>query len=437
MALQKLFDRFNYIKNHHGFQMYFHNTKWLFIAQFYRFIVGFLVGVWVARYFGPTKLGIFSYVLAFTSIFAGIAKLGLDGIVVRDLVNEPEKKDIYLGTAFRLKIIGALLVLGLIAIAVQFTSNSAVTNLYIFIIASGLIFQSFEVIDFYFQSKVLSKFVSISQMAQIFLSSLLKIYFILVRAGLIWFVIVSSFDQVALAVSLLFAYRYQKLPKFFKYFDLETAKKLLKNSWPYILSTISISIYMGIDKVMIKSMIGNRELGLYSAGIKFATVWYFVPMLITNSLFPAIINAKNLSVKLYNDRLSRLYTLMMWMSIGIALSVTFLGHQIITFFYGIKYIGAAGVLEIYIWTNVFVFLGVASGKYLLAENYVKILLYTTFAGMISNVILNIILIPKYGIYGAAVAALISYFISTFFIGLIHKTSKQAVLMLKAIIPRGL
>ena len=437
MAFQKLFNRFNYIKNHQGFQKYFHNTKWLFIAQFSRLIAGFLVGVWVARYFGPTKFGIFSYVLAFTSLFAGIAKLGLDGIIVRDLVNEPEKRNIYLGTAFWLKIIGALLVLGLIAIAVQFTSNDAITNLYIFIIASGLIFQSFEVIDFYFQSKVLSKFVSLSQMAQIFLSSLLKVFFILTHAGLIWFVIVSGFDQITLAVSLLFAYKYQKLPNFFRYFDLGTAKKLLRSSWPYIFSSISISIYLGIDKVMINNMLGNREVGIYSAGIKFATIWYFVPVLITNSLFPAIINAKNLNIELYNKRLRRLYTFMIWVSISIALPVTFLGHYVITFFYGTKYIGAGEVLEIYIWSNVFVFLGVASGKYLLAENYTKISLYTTFAGMIINVFLNIILIPKYGIYGAAISAVVSYFVAVFFIGLIPKTNKQAILMIKSIIPRSI
>ncbi len=415
MALQKLFDRYSYIKNHQGFKRYFHNTKWLFIAQFSRLIAGFLVGVWVARYFGPTKFGIFSYVLAFTSLFAGIAKLGLDGIIIRDLINEPEKRDIYLGTVFRLKIIGALLVLGLIAIAVQFTSNDAITNLYIFIIASGLIFQSFEVIDFYFQSKVLSKFVSISQMAQIFLSSLLKIYFVLVHAGLIWFVILSGFDQVTLAASLLFAYKYQKLPNFFRYFEWGTAKKLLRNSWPLIFSSIAISIYMRIDQVMIKNMIGNSQLGLYSAAVKLATVWYFVPIIITSSLFPAIVSAKNESRELFYKRLQRLYAFMFWMAIAIVLPMTFFSNYIIKFVYDIAYSGAGEVLMVSIWTGVFVSLGVVTGSLVIVNNKQNYGLVSTSIGAAANIVLNYFLIPIYGIVGAALATLISQVISGFII----------------------
>ena len=415
MAFQKLFNRFNYIKNHQGFQKYFHNTKWLFIAQFSRLIAGFLVGVWVARYFGPTKFGIFSYVLAFTSLFAGIAKLGLDGIIVRDLVNEPEKRNIYLGTAFWLKIIGALLVLGLIAIAVQFTSNDAITNLYIFIIASGLIFQSFEVIDFYFQSKVLSKFVSLSQMAQIFLSSLLKVFFILTHAGLIWFVIVSGFDQITLAVSLLFAYKYQKLPNFFRYFDLGTAKKLLKSSWPLVISSIAISIYMRIDQVMIKEMIGNSQLGFYSASVKIATLWYFIPTIIASSLFPAIVSAKKNNINMFYNRLQKLYAFMFWIAVAVALPVTFLSGYLINFIYGTAYSGAAEVLRISIWTGVFVSLGVVTGNLVIVNNKQKYGLIATVIAAVTNAALNYFLIPIYGIIGAALATLIAQIISGFII----------------------
>ena len=159
---------------------YFANTSWMFGEQVLRMASGLLVGIWVARYLGPEQFGLFSYALAFVSIFSGLAKLGLDGIVVRDLVNHPHQRDVYLGTAFWLKFVGAFVMLGIVALATLFTSNDHTTNLYVFIISSGIIFQSFEVVDFYFQSKVLSKFVSICKITQLAVSSALKIYFVLI-----------------------------------------------------------------------------------------------------------------------------------------------------------------------------------------------------------------------------------------------------------------
>ena len=420
--------------SHQGFRRYFTNTSWMFSEQILRIIAAFFVGVWVARYLGPEQFGIFSYVLAFVAIFGGIAKLGLDNIVVRDMVNAPEKRDVYLGTAFWLKLIGAFVTLGIVAIVVQFTSNDVTTNLFIFIIASGLVFQSFEVIDFYFQSKVLSKFVSICKMTQLFLSSLLKIYFVLIKADLFWFVLVSLIDQITLSISLYIAYKYQRLGSFLKHFDLTVGKKLLLDSWPLILSSIAIMVYMRIDQVMIKEMLNARAVGLYSAAVKLSEVWYFVPMIITNSLFPAIVNAKKQSEELYYKRLQRLYTLMIWIAIAIVLPMVFFSDWIINCLYGSAYNEASSVLKIYVWAGVFVFLGVASSQYLIVQNYTRISFFRTFLGAIVNVILNIILIPKYEINGAAMATLVSYFVATFSIGFIPKTSKQAVLMLKSIIP---
>ena len=139
---------------------------------------------------GPDQFGVYSYASAFVALFGTIARLGLDSIVVRDLVNHPEERDGYLGTAFWLKLIGGLLTLRLAGDRGAIHRQRRHDNLYIFIIGSGLIFQSFDVVDSYFQSKVLSKYVSIAKLIQLALSSVLKLYFrfypggpVLVRAG--------------------------------------------------------------------------------------------------------------------------------------------------------------------------------------------------------------------------------------------------------------
>ncbi len=411
------------VKNHQGFRRYFANTSWLFAEQLLRMVAGLLVGIWVARYLGPEQFGIFSYAIAFTSLFNSIAKLGLDGIVVRDLVKEAENRDIYLGTAFWLKLLGALLMLGIVAIAMQLTSSDPLTNLYILIIASGAIFQSFEVVDFYFQSKVLSKFVSICKMAQLFISSLLKLYFIYTGAELIYFVLVTLLDQVTLALSLYIAYRFQELGSFYGHFNKAIAKQLLKDSWPLIFSGLVIMIYMRIDQIMIKEMLGERDVGLFSAAVRLSEVWYFIPVIISTSLFPSIVNAKKISDKLYDTRLRRLYTFMIWLAIMIALPMTFLSNWLVTLLYGEAYREAGQILMIHIWAGVFVFMGVASSKWFISEGLQRHLTINTVAGAIMNILLNIFLIPKYGIYGAAIATVMSQALASYFMNILFKRTR--------------
>ena len=422
---------------HQGFRRYFFNTSWMFAEQVLRIIAGLFVGIYVARYLGPEQFGVYSYAAAFVALFGTIARLGLDGIVVRDLVNHPQERDVYLGTAFWLKLIGAFVTLGLLAIAVQFTSNDATTNLYIFIIASGLIFQSFDVVDFHFQSKVLSKYVSIARLIQLALSSILKLYFIFIQADLLWFVLVSLVDQITLALSLVFAYWRQKIGSFFRCFDLGTAKVMLINAWPLILSGIAISLYMRIDQIMIKEMLGEREVGLYSAAVRLSEAWYFVPVIITTSLFPAIVNAKKISQELYNKRLQRLYFIMFYFAVVVALPVTFMAESIVVTLYGTHYKDAGIVLTVHIWAGVFVGLGVVNGQWFLAENLQKIATLNTLIGAAANVVLNYFLIPIYGIAGVAFATFASYGIAAYFsLSLYNKTRQQFYRITLAILPKS-
>lgn len=417
------------LKNHQGFVRYLKNTSWMMAEQLLRIVAGLFVGIWVARYLGPEQFGLFSYVMAFTAIFGGIAKLGLDGIMVRELVNYPENRDTYLGTAFWLKVIGAFIVMGLMAAIVPFTNNDSQTNLFIFIIATGLIFQSFEVVELYFQSQVMAKIVSICKVVQLALSSSIKIYLVITQAELLYFVLVTAFDALSLAVSYAIAYRLRKdHPPFYKYFDLSIAKQLLKDSWPLIFSAIVVMIYMRIDQIMIKEMLGEYEVGIYSAAVRLSEAFYFIPMLIARSLFPAIINAKKQSEELYKERLQRFYTLMVWMAIGIALPMTFLSDWLIILLFGEIYQQADQVLMIHIWAAVFVFLGVAFGKYLLAENYTKINFQRTLLGAVTNVLLNLYLIPIYGVVGAAMATFLAQLIANYAYDFFDKRLHQQLIM---------
>lgn len=435
------------LKNHQGFMKYFRNTSWLFGEKILRMVVGLFVGVWVARYLGPEQYGLLSYAQSFVGLFAAFATLGLDGIVVRELVKDESRRDELIGTAFWLKLAGSIVVLSLLAIAVNFTSNDSDTNVIVFIIASATVFQAFNVVDLYFQSRVLSKYVVYANVISLFISSMVKIALILNEAPLIAFAWMVLFDSVVLAMGFICFYikhsrhstpatRHSALDaesnSKFKIqnltFKRETAISLLKDSWPLILSGIVISIYMKIDQVMIKEMLGNEAVGQYAAAVRLSEAWYFIPMVITSSIFPAIINAKKQSEELYYARLQRLYDLMVWMAIAIALPMTFLSDWVVNLLYGVQYNQSGTVLALHIWTGVFVFLGVASSKWFVSENLQKNSFYRTLAGAILNIFLNYLLIPLYGIYGAAIATLASQAVASYLFNVTNKKLRYTFLL---------
>ncbi len=417
-----------------GLKRYSANTGWLLFERILAAVILLFVSVYMARYLGPSKYGLLSYAISFVALFSALATLGLDSIVVRNLVQDSEKRDELLGTAFTLKCMGAFFLLGILAIAVRFTTNDSLTTLLIFIIAAASIFQSFNVIFFYFQSKVLSKYAVYARIASVLLSAGTKLLLIYLRAGLIYFAAVILIESIILAAGLVAVYTKRRLSIFNWKVRFKSVRALLGDSWPLILSGVAVSIHMRIDQVMIKGIIGSDAVGNYAVAVKLSEAWYFIPVAIATSLFPAIVNAKKIDNKLYFGRLQRLYCLMTWLAIGIALPITFLANDIIRLLFGVQYGAAAGVLRIYVWSGAFTFLGVANSKYLIAENYTRIAFLRSLIGVLVNVFLNIILIPRHGINGAAIATLISYSVSTFFIVFIPKTSKQAFMMLISLNP---
>lgn len=432
-----MIDKIISLKNHQGFMKYFKNTSWLFFEKMLRMFVGLFVGIWVTRYLGPERFGLFSYAQSLVGLFAAIATLGLDGIVVKELVKDESRANELIGTAFYLKLMGAILTLLILAVATYFTSNDRYTNLLVFIIASATIFQSFNVVDMYFQSKVLSKYVVFSNIISLFISSIVKIILILINAPLVAFAWVILFDSIVLALGLIsffIKYSTSEIKKII--FNKTIAISLLKDSWPLILSGVVVSIYMKIDQVMIQEMLGSEAVGQYAAATRLSEIWYFIPTVVASSLFPAIVNAKRQSEELYYDRLQKLFDLVVWIAIAIALPITFLSDMIVNMLYGEQYNQAASVLMIHIWASVFVFLGVVGGNWFINENLQLLAFWRTFYGMISNIFLNLLLITKYGIQGAAIATLISYMIVDFISDIVNCYSRRIFFMkLNTINPR--
>jgi O-antigen/teichoic acid export membrane protein len=295
------------------------------------------------------------------------------------------------------------------------------------------IFSAFNIIDVYFQSQVLSKYNAIVIIFAGIISAILKILAISFGFGIIWLTAIYVLESLVIASGLLFFFVYNKHSIKEWVFDKTTALLILKDSWPIIFSSIAWSIYMKIDQVMIKNMLGNEQNGIYAVAAKLSEFWYFIPSIITASVFPAIVNARKTNKELYEKRLSKLYSLMFYLSLTIAIFTAIFAHLIIYILFGNEYLGAVTTLRIYIWAGIAVSIGSTLWYYLIAENLTKINAMATAVGALVNIILNLFLIPKYGINGAALASFVSYTSVTIATLLFKKIRPQFKIILKAII----
>jgi PST family polysaccharide transporter len=405
------------------------NIGWLFFDKILRMSVGLLVGVWIARYLGPERFGLLSFATAFIGLFGAVATLGLQGIVVRDIVRDPGGKEETLGTAAVMQFFGGLIAYGLmLAIIFWLRADDALAKAIVAILGSMMLFKASVVAVYWFESQVLSKYTVWVQNGVFLAFAVVKVGLILQNAPLIAFAwaMMAEALVVAFLMLLMLSLRGPGLGRLTASF--KRTKSLLTDSWPLLLSGVAIMIYMKIDQIMLGQMMGDEAVGIYSAAVQISEVMYFVPMAIVASVFPAILEAKKRCEKQYYDRLQRLYDLMVWLAIAVALPMTFLSTAIVTLLFGDAYAQAGPVLAIHVWAAVFVFLGVASGKWFLAENRQILSLQRTMCGAITNIIINFLLIPQFGILGAATATVFAQLCAAMLYDLAQKETRPMFIM---------
>lgn len=390
------------------------NISWLFFDRVFRMGMGLIIGAWVARYLGPSEFGTFSYLLAIIGIFTPFATLGLESMVVKELVDSPQRTASIMSTAFTLRLLAGLVSFAICIIIFYSLKQDEIGVFYIgCILALTLLSQALVSIELYYQAQVASKVAVIAQSIAYILMNLCKVVLILMKAELIAFAIVTTLE-IALG-GLFMVLSYKKITKQYLTFsiDMILARRLLQKGWPLIFSGFMIMIYMRIDQIMLSEMVNDYEVGTYSAALKLSEIWYIIPAIVCNSFFPSIIEAKKSSQKSYFRRIQKLFDILFFISLLIAVFVTLFSNLIIDVLYGDQYKNAAVILAIHIWTAVFVFLGVGSSNFFIIENLQIKGLARTALGAVLNIVLNLILIPKFLAVGAAVATLISQFFSSY------------------------
>lgn len=415
---------------------YVKNVFWLFSDRILRMVLGVFVSVWVARYLEPALFGKWNYALAYVAIFTAIANLGIDTIVVRTLVKYPAKANIVLGSGFVLLVAGNILTFIACVLSAGLTEGLSAESFYVIVITSlGLLFNSYFIVEYWIQAKLQSKYTFWAQNISFAISNSFKLFLLITHAEFQYFIWISAIEAATLFFSYFVIYK-KKYGVFSDWkFSVRMASMIFKNSWVLIITNMAIIIYMRIDQVMIGKLLGNADVGLYSAAVKIAELWYFVPVAIVTSLFPLILEIREQDRKKYLSSLQYLYSGLTWLGIFVGIFFGIFAKFIVELLYGSEYLGAALPLTISIWSGVFVAQGLARGKWLVAENLQRYSIWYVGSGAIVNIILNLLLIPRYGITGACVATLIaqgtvSIVAPIFF----PKTRVSSIMLIRAINP---
>lgn len=406
-----------------GFKKYFKNTGWLFFARFFLMLINFFIGALLARYLQPNDFGTYNYIISFVGLFAFISGLGIDAILGREILLYPDKKNKILGAAFYINVVSSIFAIIVTNSISVITHVSPYTQFLIFVFSLTLLFQVSSIFTSYFLITVQAKKYAYTQVSVSIINSVLKIIGFMTGQGLTWFIFLFIIDSTVNTV-----WSFILFKKMNGSIDLHLDKvlifRIIKQAFPFALSIVAVSIYMKIDQVMIARMLSVEQTGIYSVAVKLTETWYFIPSLICTSLFPAIVNAKINDIKKYYSRVNSLLLFMLVIAIMISLPIFLITPFIITYIYGVSYLGAIAPFQIYIWSSIPIFIMPALAAYITTESLGNKLLFSTVCGAIINILLNFVLIPTYGIIGSAFATFISYTVPTIYLYVIFKQQEH-------------
>ena len=413
------------------------NAGWIIGGKIAQMVISFIVSILTARYLGPSNYGLIGYASAFVVFFSSLCTLGINSVIIKDFVDNPDEQGEAIGSAILLRAVSsflsAVMVVGIVGIVDR---NEPTTIIVTALCSLGLVFQIFDTVNYWFQSQYKSKITSIATFLAYIIVSGYKILLLIFGANVKWFALATSVDYIAVAVFLLLAYKKHGGQRF--KFTKRKARQLLSSSYHYILSGMMIAVYAQTDKFMLKQMLDETVVGYYSTAVTVCTMWCFVLQAVIDSIYPTILTLHGKNKIAFDRKNRQLYAITFYMSLAVSVLFMFFGTPVIKILYGEAYLPAVNVLKIVTWYTAFSYLGVARNAWIVAEGKQKYLKYIYTVAALLNVIINFALIPVMGAEGAALASLITQVLTSIVLPLFIKELRpNAKLMLEAIILKGI
>lgn len=406
------------------------NAGWLIAGRLGQMLISFFVSLLTMRYLGPSNYGLLSYATAYLAFFSAVSSLGIHSVLVKELLDRPEEQGTAMGTALCLRVAASVLsVLLLVCVTSLADHGEPVTIAVVSLSALSLIFQSFELLNDWFQARLQSRVTAVVTLAAFTMTALYKIVLLVYGRSVRYFALATSVDYLLLGVFLLLAYRRYHGDRL--RFSASYARTLLRQSWHFILPTLMICVYEQTDKLMLKHFFSEAEVGYYATAAALCNVWCFALLAIIDSMTPVILEASG--KERFARENERLYAIVFYLSLLMSVLYTVFAAPVVRFLYGEAYLPAVKPLRILTWYTAFAYLGTARNVWIVSKGYQKYLFFVYLAAAAVNISLNFLLIPSMGASGAAIASLVAQAATIFAAPLLFRPLRENVcMMLRAV-----
>lgn len=400
------------------------NFGWLVADKGVRLMVSVIVTGWVARYLGKQNYGLLNYSMALVAIFAAVTPLGMDALIVREIIKEPQRGGRWIGTIMGFRAAAAV-VASVMAFGLVFglRPGEPLAWMLVCTLSSGILFQSLESGELWFQAHTQMRKLVVPRLVLFLCMNVLKIMAVLRGAGVVWFSVLTAMEQmVSGGISWVIVRRSLGAANRLS-FDASYGWKVLRHSWPLAISALSVVLYMKLSQLVLSGLMGDASLGVYAAAIRIPETATFLPTILATSLLPSLMKSKAEGVAAYRASLRRFFRINALLALCICIPVSLAAPLIIRVLFGPTFSEAGPVLAVYVWSLLFVFLGVARGQHLLNELLTHLPLWFSGFGLLVNLIACLIMIPRYGAMGAAIATVVSQCIAAFLSSFIHPKTR--------------
>ena len=400
-------------------------------------VLSFFVSIFTARFLGPSNYGIINYAAAYVAFFTSLCNLGLNAVIIKDFVDNPQEQGSAIGTSLVMRTVSSAISILLILCIVSIVDRGESTTIIVSVLCSiSLLFQVFDTFNYWFQSRYESKVTSIATFIAYLATSIYRIVLLILKKNVHWFAFATSIDYIFLGAVLWYAYKKHHGPRL--EFSWKKGRHLLMRSYHYILSGTMVAIYGQTDRFMLKQMLDEASVGYYSLASSLNNMWVFVLQAIIDSMYPTILKLYGRDDAGFKKKNRQLYAVVIYVSIVAAVGLTFFAPLIVRLLYGEAYLPAIEPLRIVTWYTIFSYLGVARNAWIVCENRQKYLKYMYLSAAVLNIILNSLMIPRWGASGAAMASLITQICTSLILPCFWKDMRPNVkLMIEAFLLKGI
>lgn len=399
------------------------NAKWIIACKVVQSLLQLVIGMLCARYLGPSNYGVINYAASIVGLAMPIVQLGLNATLVQELIDAPEQEGKIMGTSLIMDFVSGASCIMLVGAFVGVANrDESVTIIVCILYSIALIFKAFELFQYWFQYKLLSKYPSVVMVFSYIIVSAYRVFLLVTSKSIYWFAVVNALDYAIIGIAMFVIYN--RLSKNWLCFSFDVARRLFAKSKYYILSSMMVTVFQNTDHIMLKNISGNAQNGFYTAAVTASVVLQFVYTAIVDSMRPVILECKKSDEEDYKRNISRLYCATIYLSLAQGVAFTVFAKHIIWLLYGAEYLASVGVLRIAVWGMMFSCMGAVRNIWILAEGKYKMLWKINLAGAMCNVAINAVLIPLYGAFGAAVATLLTQALTNFVLGFIIKPLRE-------------